>query len=91
MGLGRDQDMPVHCIRDIEKPLYAGSTEAQQMSIASAEPDQHHGYWVDHDMFLLANLHSLAKWGVGCIGVLSLPLKPQVITPGCPQRRAMPD
>lgn len=35
--------MPVRCICDIEKPLKAGTAAAHQMSIASAEPDQHHG------------------------------------------------
>lgn len=69
MRWGRDQDMPVRCIRDIEKPLYTGTVEAHQMSIASAEPDQHHGTGlITTCSSSLTIFTDLPKMGVDCVG-----------------------
>lgn len=60
--------MPVRRIRDIEKPLYTDTAAAHQMSIASAEPDQHHGTRLITTCSSLTILTGLPKMGVGCVG-----------------------
>lgn len=67
-GAGRDQDMPVRCIRDIEKPLYTDTGAAHQMSIASAEPDQHHGTRLITTCSSLIIFTDCRNLGVGCVG-----------------------